>query len=246
MEFRPFRELPPLSCVVSRNRTAVPEPQKSPALRGFVAGAPGFTTALLYPSTKIERPKPGRSRPQRGGFPARRAPWPALHLKPAHRAHTGPTTRSQLGQAGGLVWLLCLRQIPGPEIRQRHAVLFQAVGIHLLRQRGPLRFRQWIPEGELLAVRTGQNDIQGGAQMAGVQAVGGVHTGSIIAACRNHAGTTVAHHGQPLSAHIAIVAYCVQCACPQNNHMRGQHWPSIHEYKFCIQALQQLHCRTEA
>jgi len=77
--------------------TAVPEPGKSPALRGFVAGAPGFTTAVLYPSTKIERPKPGRNWPQRGGFPSGRGPWPALLLKPAHRARTGLWAGNQPG-----------------------------------------------------------------------------------------------------------------------------------------------------
>ena len=68
--------------------TAVPEPGKSPALRGFVAGAPGFTTAVLYPSTKIERPKSGRHRPQRGGFRPGGA-LPSLRLKPAHRRARG-------------------------------------------------------------------------------------------------------------------------------------------------------------
>ena len=57
---------------------------------------------------------------------------PALCLKPAHKAHTGLTVRSQLGQTGGLAGLRFLHQIPGPEIRQRHAGLPQAVGVHLL------------------------------------------------------------------------------------------------------------------
>lgn len=69
---------------------------ESPALRGFVAGAPGFTTAVLYPSTKIERPKSGRHRPQRGGFRPGGA-LPSLRLKPAHRARTGLWAGNQPG-----------------------------------------------------------------------------------------------------------------------------------------------------
>ena len=66
--------------------TAVPKPGKSPALRGFVAGAPGLTTAVLYPSTKIERPKPGRNRPQRGVFSAGRG----LARSPPETGTQGP------------------------------------------------------------------------------------------------------------------------------------------------------------
>ena len=50
--------------------------RKSPALRGFVGGRPALATTSLYPRTKIERPKPGRNWPQRGGFPAGRGPGP--------------------------------------------------------------------------------------------------------------------------------------------------------------------------
>ena len=52
-----FLELPPLQNEKWRFRTAVSQQAKSPALRGFVAGPPGLTTAVLYPRTKIERPQ---------------------------------------------------------------------------------------------------------------------------------------------------------------------------------------------
>ena len=84
---------------------------------------------------------------------------PALCLKPAHKAHTGLTVRSQLGQTGGLAGLRFLHQIPGPEIRQRHAGLLQAVGVHLFQQRGLLLLGQRIPEGELIAVSAHQDDV---------------------------------------------------------------------------------------
>ena len=53
----PFLEIPPLQNEKWRFRTAVSQQAKSPALRGFVAGPPGLTTAVLYPRTKIERPQ---------------------------------------------------------------------------------------------------------------------------------------------------------------------------------------------
>ena len=45
-------------------------------LRGFVGGRRALVTTSLYPRTKIERPKPGRNWPQRGGFPSGRGPGP--------------------------------------------------------------------------------------------------------------------------------------------------------------------------
>ena len=78
--------------------TAVLKSGKSPALRGFVGGRPGSTTAVLYPSTKIEQPgspHPESNLPQKpaqsGSLTAWRGRDTPCGQRQAHSASQRPT-----------------------------------------------------------------------------------------------------------------------------------------------------------